>query len=65
MMLEGREEKIAATHAFGRESTEHLRYMIYNPRTEDDNQKYRDLYLAGYTAWGSFTFLFSQPIFAF
>jgi isopenicillin N synthase-like dioxygenase len=62
MILEVPEEQVAATHAFGKESTEYLRYMIYNPRTEDDNQKYRDLYLAGHTDWGSFTFLFSQPI---
>ncbi|KAH8678951.1 hypothetical protein BGZ60DRAFT_555597 [Tricladium varicosporioides] len=62
MILEVPEEKMAATHAFGVESTEYLRYMIYNPRTTDDNQKYRDLYLAGHTDWGSFTFLFSQPI---
>lgn len=62
MILEVPEETVAATHAFGKESTEYLRYMIYNPRTTDDNQKYRDLYLAGHTDWGSFTFLFSQPI---
>jgi len=62
MVLEVPEERMAATHAFGKESTEYLRYMIYNPRTTDDNQKYRDLYLAGHTDWGSFTFLFSQPI---
>lgn len=36
--------------------------MIYNPRTDEDNQRYRDLYLAGHTDWGTFTFLFSQPI---
>lgn len=62
MILEIPAEAMEATHAFGKESTEYLRYMIYNPRTEDDNQKYRDLYLAGHTDWGTFTFLFSQPI---
>ncbi|KAL3418518.1 hypothetical protein PVAG01_10234 [Phlyctema vagabunda] len=62
MILEVPEETVAASHAFGKESTEYLRYMIYNPRTDDDNHKYRDLYLAGHTDWGSFTFLFSQPI---
>lgn len=36
--------------------------MIYSPRTDEDNQRYRDLYLAGHTDWGTFTFLFSQPI---
>jgi len=62
MILEVPEETVAATHAFGKESTEYLRFMIYNPQTSDDNQKYRDLYLAGHTDRGSFTFLFSQPI---
>ena len=36
--------------------------MIYNPRTESEDKKWRDLYLAGHTDWGTFTFLFSQPI---
>lgn len=62
MILEVPEERVEATHAFGKESTEYLRYMIYNPRNIDENHKYRDLYLAGHTDWGSFTFLFSQPI---
>ncbi|EOD50392.1 Clavaminate synthase-like protein [Neofusicoccum parvum] len=62
MILDVPEEVVLRTHAFGKESTEYLRYMIYNPRTEEDNQKYRDLYLAGHTDWGTFTFLFSQPI---
>lgn len=62
MILEVPEETLSSTHAFGKESTEYLRYMIYNPRSSDDNQKYRDLYLAGHTDWGTFTFLFSQPI---
>lgn len=62
IILEVDEESIASSHAFGKESTEYLRYMIYNPRTVDDNKTYRDLYLAGHTDWGSFTFLFSQPI---
>lgn len=62
MILEVPEEQVLATHALGVESTEYLRYMIYNPRDEKDNEKYRDLYLAGHTDWGTFTFLFSQPI---
>ncbi|OJD32510.1 clavaminate synthase-like protein [Diplodia corticola] len=62
MILEVPEEAVLRTHAFGKDSTEYLRYMIYNPRTEEDNQRYRDLYLAGHTDWGTFTFLFSQPI---
>ncbi|KAI9925406.1 hypothetical protein MW887_005787 [Aspergillus wentii] len=62
MILEVPEERVIETHALGKDSTEYLRYMIYNPRTEDDNEKYRDLYLAGHTDWGTFTFLFAQPI---
>ncbi|PLB53903.1 Clavaminate synthase-like protein [Aspergillus steynii IBT 23096] len=62
MILEVPEERVLETHSLGKESTEYLRYMIYNPRTEEDNTRYRDLYLAGHTDWGTFTFLFSQPI---
>lgn len=36
--------------------------MIYNPRTDEDNKQWRDLYLAGHTDWGTFTLLFSQPV---
>ncbi|PYH93103.1 Clavaminate synthase-like protein [Aspergillus ellipticus CBS 707.79] len=62
MILEVPEERVLRTHSLGKESTEYLRYMIYNPRTDEDNARYRDLYLAGHTDWGTFTFLFSQPI---
>ncbi|ORY58449.1 uncharacterized protein BCR38DRAFT_413311 [Pseudomassariella vexata] len=62
MILGIPEDRILETHALGKESTEYLRYMIYNPRSNEDNDKYRDLYLAGHTDWGSFTFLFAQPI---
>lgn len=36
--------------------------MIYNPRTDEDNKQWRNLYLAGHTDWGTFTFLFSQSV---
>lgn len=36
--------------------------MIYNPRSDEEHEKYRGFYLLGHSDWGSFTFLFSQPV---
>ncbi|KAF9874279.1 hypothetical protein CkaCkLH20_08262 [Colletotrichum karsti] len=62
LVLEVPEERIISTHAPELETTDYLRYVLYNPRPANDSQQYRDLYLAGHTDLGSFTFLFSQPV---
>lgn len=62
MVLEMPEEEIHATHALGGSQTEYIRYMMCEPRPKDESEKYRDIYLSGHTDWGSWTFLFSQPI---
>ncbi|KAI1484926.1 gibberellin 2-oxidase [Biscogniauxia mediterranea] len=62
MILEVPEEQVLATHAPGGSKTEYIRYMMCEPRPEEEAEKYRDIYLSGHTDWGSWTFLFSQPI---
>lgn len=32
------------------------------PRSKEESEKYRDIFLSGHTDWGTFTLLFSQPI---
>ncbi|KAJ9157954.1 Gibberellin 2-oxidase [Pleurostoma richardsiae] len=49
-------------HTYEAKCESFLRYMKYEPRTEEDNEKYKDLYLPGHADWGSLTFLFNQPI---
>ncbi|KAF4775656.1 hypothetical protein HER10_EVM0012995 [Colletotrichum scovillei] len=44
------------------EKTEYLRYMMCEPRSKEESEKYRDIFLAGHTDWGTWTFLFSQPV---
>ncbi|KAF4123090.1 Isopenicillin N synthase [Geosmithia morbida] len=62
MVLEVPESDIQATHALGGSKTEYIRYMVCEPRPREESEKYRDIFLSGHTDWGSWTFLFSQPI---
>ncbi|QKX60330.1 uncharacterized protein TRUGW13939_07473 [Talaromyces rugulosus] len=62
MILEVPEEVVHATHAEGGSSTEYIRYMMCEPRPAEEREKYRSIFLSGHTDWGSWTFLFSQPI---
>ncbi|EHY55602.1 hypothetical protein HRR83_007816 [Exophiala dermatitidis] len=62
MILEVPEEVVLATHAEGGSKTEYIRYMLCAPRSKEESAKYRDIFLSGHTDWGTWTFLFSQPI---
>ncbi|KAJ3948501.1 uncharacterized protein N0V96_002756 [Colletotrichum fioriniae] len=62
MILEVPEEVIQATHAPGGSKTEYIRYMMCEPRSKEESEKYRDIFLSGHTDLGTWTFLFSQPI---
>ncbi|RDW76155.1 hypothetical protein BP5796_06976 [Coleophoma crateriformis] len=62
MVLEVPEEVVLATHAEGGSKTEYIRYMLCEPRSKEESEKYRDIFLSGHTDWGTWTFLFSQPI---
>ncbi|KAH7166401.1 gibberellin 2-oxidase [Dactylonectria macrodidyma] len=62
MILEVPEETVVSTHAPGGSKTEYIRYMMCEPRSKEESEKYRDIFLSGHTDWGTFTLLFSQPI---
>lgn len=62
MILQVPDEVVQATHAPGGSKTEYIRYMMCEPRPKEESEKYRDIFLSGHTDWGSWTFLFSQPI---
>lgn len=62
MILQVPEEVVQSTHAPGGSKTEYIRYMMCEPRPKEESEKYRDIFLSGHTDWGSWTFLFSQPI---
>ncbi|KAG4432142.1 hypothetical protein IFR05_012379 [Cadophora sp. M221] len=62
MILEVPEEEVWATHSEGGSKTEYIRYMLCEPRSKEESEKYRDIFLSGHTDWGTWTFLFSQPI---
>jgi isopenicillin N synthase-like dioxygenase len=49
-------------HTYETKTESFLRYMKYESRTDEDNEKFKDLYLPGHSDWGSLTFLFNQPI---
>ncbi|KAK6203967.1 hypothetical protein LQW54_008540 [Pestalotiopsis sp. IQ-011] len=61
-ILEVPEEQVLATHAAGGSKTEYIRYIMCEPRPKEESEKYRDIFLSAHTDWGSWTFLFSQPI---
>ncbi|KAK1676038.1 gibberellin 2-oxidase [Colletotrichum godetiae] len=62
MILEVSDEVIQSTHAPGGSKTEYIRYMMCEPRSNAESEKYRDIFLSGHTDLGTWTFLFSQPI---
>lgn len=62
MALEVPIDTYTNTHTYETKCESFLRYMRYEPRTEEENEKYQDLYLPGHADWGSLTFLFNQPI---
>ncbi|KAI0003116.1 gibberellin 2-oxidase [Xylariaceae sp. FL0662B] len=59
MVLQVPDEVVQATHERG---GSYYRYQMCEPCSEEESAKYRDLMLSGHTDWGSWTFLFSQPV---
>jgi isopenicillin N synthase-like dioxygenase len=49
-------------HAYDQPSEDHLRYMIYHPRSAEDDQKVKGMWSMGHTDFGSLTLLFSQTV---
>ncbi|KAI0470105.1 Clavaminate synthase-like protein [Xylariaceae sp. FL0804] len=62
IILELPEDYLANAHAYDEESDDHLRYMIYNVRTQEEWDKAQAYSKGGHTDFGSLTLLFSQHI---
>ncbi|PSN65050.1 gibberellin 2-oxidase [Corynespora cassiicola Philippines] len=62
IILELPENYLADAHAYDEVSDDHLRYMIYNVRTQDEWDKAQAYSKGGHTDFGSLTLLFSQHV---
>jgi isopenicillin N synthase-like dioxygenase len=62
IILELPENYLADAHAYDQESDDHLRYMIYNVRSQEEWDKAQAYSKGGHTDFGSLTLLFSQHI---
>jgi len=56
------ENYLADAHAYDEDSDDHLRYMIYNVRTQEEWDKAQAFTKGGHTDFGSLTLLFSQHV---
>lgn len=56
------ENYLADAHDYEQVSDDHLRYMIYNVRTQDEWDKAQGYSKGGHTDFGSLTLLFSQHV---
>ncbi|KAJ5596454.1 hypothetical protein N7450_002912 [Penicillium hetheringtonii] len=62
IILELPEDYLLRAHAYDRVSDDHLRYMIYNTRTQEEWDKAQGYTKGGHTDFGSLTLLFSQNV---
>jgi isopenicillin N synthase-like dioxygenase len=62
IILELPEDYLANAHAYDEDSDDHLRYMIYNVRTQDEWDRAQAYSKGGHTDFGSLTLLFSQHV---
>lgn len=62
IILELPEDFLADAHDYDKESDDHLRYMIYNVRTQEEWDKAQAYSKGGHTDFGSLTLLFSQHV---
>ncbi|KAF9460593.1 hypothetical protein BDZ94DRAFT_1222828 [Collybia nuda] len=60
--LELPEDTFVNQHDFDAPSDGWIRFMKYYPRTEEDEQKTKNVWLKGHTDFGSLTMLWSQPV---
>ncbi|KAF7555919.1 hypothetical protein G7Z17_g1796 [Cylindrodendrum hubeiense] len=56
------EEWFLKKHRYEKTSGDHLRYMKYYKRTEEENEKLGGVWLKGHSDMGSLTLLFRQPV---
>ncbi|KAJ5388154.1 hypothetical protein N7509_010695 [Penicillium cosmopolitanum] len=62
IILELPEDYLVKAHAYNQLSDDHLRYMIYNTRTQEEWDKAQGYTKGGHTDFGSLTLLFSQHV---
>ncbi|KAJ7049517.1 hypothetical protein C8F01DRAFT_1068982 [Mycena amicta] len=60
--LELPEETLVKEHAFEEAGESSVRFMKYYPRSQDEEQRTKQVWLKGHTDIGSVTILWSQPI---
>ncbi|KAE9575589.1 hypothetical protein CGMCC3_g8249 [Colletotrichum fructicola] len=56
------EEWFVKKHRYEKSSGDHLRYMKYYARSEEENEKLDRVWLKGHSDMGSLTLLFRQPV---
>ncbi|KAB8206563.1 hypothetical protein BDV34DRAFT_224305 [Aspergillus parasiticus] len=56
------EEWLVKKHRYEKSSGDHLRYMKYYSRSEEENKKLGGVWLKGHSDMGSLTLLFRQPV---
>ncbi|KAH8771608.1 hypothetical protein F5883DRAFT_456191 [Diaporthe sp. PMI_573] len=56
------EDQLVREHQYDVKGEDHLRYMHYAARSQEDNKKVGELYSPGHTDLGSITLLFRQPV---
>lgn len=62
IILELPEDYLVDLHAYDKPSDDHLRYMIYNVRTQEEWDRAQSYSKGGHTDFGSLTLLFSQHV---
>ncbi|KAL0952481.1 hypothetical protein HGRIS_006745 [Hohenbuehelia grisea] len=62
VVLELPEDYFVERHAYDRPSEDHLRYMIYHPKSAEEDKLIGNQWSAGHTDFGSLTSLFSQSV---
>lgn len=62
LVMELPEDTLVNGHLYEANCDSSLRYMMYRARTEEENRKYRDLYLRGHKDNGTLTYVFQQPV---
>lgn len=56
------EEFFVKRHRYDAEGLEYLRYMIYHPRSAEEDARAGNIWARGHTDYNTLTFLFHQPI---
>ncbi|WWC57578.1 uncharacterized protein I303_100110 [Kwoniella dejecticola CBS 10117] len=62
LALELEENYFVDRHDYEKVSQDHLRYMMYHPRSVEDDEKCNNLWSWAHTDYGSLTLLFSQTV---